>query len=103
MQLLVAICYLATGNFQLTVANNADMSQASTGRCIRRVVYAITEVSARNIRFPTPEEVPSSKLLYHSRYAWMHAYVGLTTFIPSENVVMVLSFIVDTRVTLLTT
>ena len=31
------------------------MSQASAG-CIRRMVYAITEVSARHIRFPTPEE-----------------------------------------------
>lgn len=56
LQLLVALRYLATGNFQLTVADTADMSQASASRCIRRVVRAITEVSARHIRFPTPAE-----------------------------------------------
>ena len=56
LQLLAALRYLATGNFQLTVADTADMSQASASRCIRRVVRAITEVSARHIRFPTPAE-----------------------------------------------
>ena len=54
--MLVALRYLATGNFQLTLADTADMSQASVSRCIRRVVHAIAEVAPRYIRFPTPEE-----------------------------------------------
>ncbi|XP_045102998.1 putative nuclease HARBI1 isoform X2 [Portunus trituberculatus] len=56
LQLLVTLRYLATGSFQLTVADTSEMSQASASRCIRRVVRAIAEVSAGHIRFPTPAE-----------------------------------------------
>lgn len=56
LQLLVALRYLATGNFQLTLADTADMSQASVSRCIERVIRAVAEVAPRYIQFPTPEE-----------------------------------------------
>ncbi|KAG0713872.1 Zinc finger protein 530 [Chionoecetes opilio] len=38
LQLLVALRYLATGNFQLTLADTADMSQPSVPRCLKTVV-----------------------------------------------------------------
>ncbi|KAG0724949.1 hypothetical protein GWK47_039535 [Chionoecetes opilio] len=38
LQLLVALRYLATGNFQLTLADTADMSQPSVSRCLKTVV-----------------------------------------------------------------
>ncbi|KAG0727918.1 putative nuclease HARBI1 [Chionoecetes opilio] len=56
LQLLVALRYLATGNFQLTLADTADMSQPSVSRCLKTVVHAIAEVAPRYIRFPTPAE-----------------------------------------------
>ncbi|KAG0714598.1 putative nuclease HARBI1 [Chionoecetes opilio] len=56
LQLLVSLRYLATGNFQLTPADTADMSQASVSRCIKKVVHAIAEVAPRYIRLPTPAE-----------------------------------------------
>ncbi|KAK8388180.1 hypothetical protein O3P69_020215 [Scylla paramamosain] len=53
LQLLVMLRYLATGHFQLTVADTADVSQVSVSHSIRRVVHAIAVVSACQIPYAT--------------------------------------------------
>ncbi|KAG0726532.1 putative nuclease HARBI1 [Chionoecetes opilio] len=83
LQLLVGLRYLATGNFQLTLADTADMSQASVSRCLKMVVHAIAEVAPRYIRFPTPAE-ESGVLQAFSTITGMPGYIGCVdgTLIP---------------------
>ncbi|KAG0717769.1 putative nuclease HARBI1 [Chionoecetes opilio] len=83
LQLLVALRNLATGNFQLTLADTADLSQPSVSRCLKTVVHAIAEVAPRYIRFPTPAE-EAGVMQAFSTIAGMPGYIGCLdgTLIP---------------------
>lgn len=83
LQLLAALRYLATGNFQLTLADMADTSQADLSRCIRRVVHDIAKVAQRYFRFSIPEE-ESAVMQAFSTIAGMPGCTGCVdgTLIP---------------------
>lgn len=56
LQLLVTLRYYATGDLQLTVADCSYISQPSVSICVQNVTYAICQLSAEYIKFPSPAE-----------------------------------------------
>ncbi|XP_042228180.1 putative nuclease HARBI1 [Homarus americanus] len=55
LQLLVAMRYMATGKFQITLGDCSDMSQPSVSKCVRNVSAAIATLAREYIKFPSPE------------------------------------------------
>ncbi|KAK3890130.1 hypothetical protein Pcinc_005906 [Petrolisthes cinctipes] len=56
LQMLVTLRYLATGSFQLSVADCADMAVSSVCRCVGRISRLIAYLAPDYIKFPTPAE-----------------------------------------------
>ncbi|XP_045106151.1 putative nuclease HARBI1 isoform X1 [Portunus trituberculatus] len=56
LQLLVSLRYMATGNFQITLSDCAEMSAASVCRFVRRIATAIASTAPRHIHFPDHQE-----------------------------------------------
>ena len=56
LQLLVALGYMATGNYQLAIADYSDMSQPSISKYVNRVSRAIASLAPEVIRFSQPAE-----------------------------------------------
>lgn len=54
--MLVALRYLATGNFLLTVGDCQDISKSSAGRAVREMAQLIAYLAPDYIKFPQPEE-----------------------------------------------
>ncbi|KAG7157148.1 nuclease HARBI1-like 8, partial [Homarus americanus] len=52
LQLLVAMRYMATGNFQLTLGDCSDMSQPNVSKFVRNVSAAIATLAPDYIKFP---------------------------------------------------
>ncbi|XP_063598943.1 putative nuclease HARBI1 [Penaeus indicus] len=55
LQLLLALRYMATGNFQLTLADGSDVSQPSVSRCTANISQRISELAPKYIKFPDPQ------------------------------------------------
>ena len=83
LQLLVALRYMATGNFQLTLGDCADMSQSSVSMCLRNVSAAIAQLATDFIKFTTPEN-ENELMQKFSRIAGMPGVIGCVdgTHIP---------------------
>ncbi|XP_069981458.1 putative nuclease HARBI1 [Penaeus vannamei] len=45
---------MATGNFQLSMADCSDVSQSSVSRCVLAIAASIAELAPRHIKFPEP-------------------------------------------------
>jgi len=45
---------MATGNFQLSMADCSDVPQFSVSRCVSVIVVRIAELAPRHIKFPEP-------------------------------------------------
>ncbi|KAK3858147.1 hypothetical protein Pcinc_035640 [Petrolisthes cinctipes] len=56
LQMLVTLRYLATGSFQLSVADCADMAVSSVCRSVGRISQLIAYLAPDYIKFPTPAE-----------------------------------------------
>lgn len=56
LQLLVALRYMATGNFQITLSDCAEMSAASVCRFVHRIATAIASIAQNHIHFPEQQE-----------------------------------------------
>ncbi|KAK3875392.1 hypothetical protein Pcinc_012238 [Petrolisthes cinctipes] len=56
LQMLVTLRYLATGSFQLSVADCADMAVSPVCRCVGRISQLIAYLAPDYIKFPTPAE-----------------------------------------------
>ncbi|XP_042877918.1 putative nuclease HARBI1 [Penaeus japonicus] len=56
LQFLVALRYLATGNFQLSMGDCHEMSQPTVSRCVRSVSVKIADLAVEYITFPQPAE-----------------------------------------------
>ncbi|KAG0713136.1 putative nuclease HARBI1 [Chionoecetes opilio] len=54
LQLLVALGYMTSGNFQSRVCDSTGMSQSSVSRCVYLVTDAIASLAPDLIRFPEP-------------------------------------------------
>lgn len=54
LQLLVALRYMATGNYQSSIGDCSDMSQPSVCKCVRNVSSAIAQLASQYIKFPYP-------------------------------------------------
>lgn len=54
LQLLATLRYLATGDYQLTLADCSDMSQPSVCRIVMNVSAAIASLAQDYIKFPNP-------------------------------------------------
>ncbi|XP_042856931.1 protein ANTAGONIST OF LIKE HETEROCHROMATIN PROTEIN 1-like [Penaeus japonicus] len=83
LQLLVGLRYFATGNFQLTIADTASMSQKSVSTFVARVAAAIKEIAPLHIKFPQPER-EAAVMQAFSLYANMPGCIGCIdgTLIP---------------------
>nr|XP_027220134.1 putative nuclease HARBI1 [Penaeus vannamei] len=83
LQLLIAVRYMATGSFQLSVADCTDVAQPSVCKYLRIVAKAIADLAPEFISFPEPEQeqdgchVPiqnpggQNPELYRCRKGWM--------------------------------
>ncbi len=56
LQLLVALRYMATGNFQLSIADCSDVSQPSVSKYVSLVSRAIASLAPEVIKFPQPAD-----------------------------------------------
>ncbi|XP_042877919.1 putative nuclease HARBI1 [Penaeus japonicus] len=56
LQSLVALRYLATGNFQLSMGDCHEMSQPTVSRCVRSVSVKIAVLAVEYITFSQPAE-----------------------------------------------
>ncbi|KAK3889672.1 hypothetical protein Pcinc_006238 [Petrolisthes cinctipes] len=56
LQMLVTLKYLATGSFQLSVADCVDMAVSPVCRCVGRISQLIAYLAPDYIKFPTPAE-----------------------------------------------
>ena len=56
LQLLATLNYLATGSFQLCVADTTKMSRASVSRFVKSMSGMIASLAPTYIKFPTPDE-----------------------------------------------
>ena len=56
LQLLATLRFLATGSFQLCVADCGEMSAASGCRFVQRVSRMIASLAPTYIKFPAPNE-----------------------------------------------
>ncbi|MPC63536.1 putative nuclease HARBI1 [Portunus trituberculatus] len=56
LQVLIALRYMATGSFQLTISDCLEVSQAAVSRCISRVSKAIAMHGRQFIKMPAHNE-----------------------------------------------
>lgn len=75
LQLLVALRYMATGNFQLTLGDCTDMSQPSVCICLRHVSAAIARLAPEYIKFPDPAN-ENDIMQQFTRIAGMPGVIG---------------------------
>ncbi|KAK3865591.1 hypothetical protein Pcinc_028813 [Petrolisthes cinctipes] len=59
LQLLVALRYMASGNFQITMGDCGEMSTASVSKYIKIIAMAIARQASHHIHFPEPDEARS--------------------------------------------
>ncbi|KAK3883440.1 hypothetical protein Pcinc_012273 [Petrolisthes cinctipes] len=59
LQLLVALRYMASGNFQITMGDCGEMSTASVSKYVKITAMAIARQASHHIRFPEPDEARS--------------------------------------------
>ena len=74
--MLVALRYMATGNFQLTLGDCGDLSQPSVSKCLKHVSAAIARLAPQYIKFPAPHEEGLAMQQFHS-IANMPGTIGL--------------------------
>ena len=56
LQLLVVLSYMASGNFQLSIAGKSNVSQPSVSKYVKCVSTAIASLAPEVIKFPQPAE-----------------------------------------------
>ncbi|KAK4318654.1 hypothetical protein Pmani_010348 [Petrolisthes manimaculis] len=59
LQLLVALRYMASGNFQITMGDCCEMSTASVSKYVKIIAMAIARPASHHIHFPEPDEARS--------------------------------------------
>ncbi|KAK3872098.1 hypothetical protein Pcinc_022797 [Petrolisthes cinctipes] len=59
LQLLVALRYMASGNFQITMGDCGEMSTASVSKYVKLTAMAIARQASHHIHFPEPDEARS--------------------------------------------
>ncbi|KAK4308443.1 hypothetical protein Pmani_019864 [Petrolisthes manimaculis] len=59
LQLLVALRYMASGNFQITMGDCCEMSTASVCKYVKIIAMATARQASHHIHFPEPDEARS--------------------------------------------
>ncbi|XP_061192286.1 uncharacterized protein LOC133200516 [Saccostrea echinata] len=61
IQLLLSLRYFATGAVHILIGDSLDISQSSSGRCIRAVAGQLANLARRFVVFPTNNDAASTK------------------------------------------
>ncbi|XP_056008446.1 putative nuclease HARBI1 [Ostrea edulis] len=65
LQVLAALRFYATGSFYELIGDSLSISKSAVGRAVRAVTSLICSLSARYIKFPSQDEIPSIRTQFY--------------------------------------